>query len=288
MSTELRRPGRIPLAVIVRTLGREQLGDALDSLAAQTVADFETVIIDMSGGRADEFITPRRAALPYILHCAFPGRVGRSEALNLGVLSSSAEAFAILDDDNLFTPTHLEILMNGLAETGADLLYTGVLRQTLTPDGRLVDERALQTPFDRARLLFGNFIYATGTVFRRRIWQRVGGYDVRFPVYEDWEFLIRVAHEGRIEAIPVVSGISRGFTGDPTRASHNAETEDCARCAAALFWKHRHRYTQAFFEANPSLAASHPWVPLGGTRPDLEPLVAEWGRLAPRAAVRES
>lgn len=276
LSVDPKREAPPPLAVIVRTLGRSHLADALDSLARQSRRDFETVVIDMSEGRASEVVASRRARLPGLRHLVTGGRMGRSEALNLGVESSAARAFAILDDDNLYDDTHVEILAGGLEETGADLVYTGVLRQTLLPDGDVVHEEPRLSPFDAERLLFGNYIYATGTAFRREIWQRVSGYDPRFPVYEDWEFLIRVARAGRIAALPVVSGISRAFTGDPARPSHQDNIEECWRCAAGLFWTHRERYTRDLFEARPDLVAAHPEVPLGGTRPELEPLVAAW------------
>lgn len=265
-----------PLGVIVRTLGRPRLGEALDSLVAQTYDDFETVVVDMSGGGVDEVVAARAGGLRHLRHLRLGGPICRSDALNLGVSTSDADALAILDDDNLFTPNHVGTLVRGLAETGADLVYTGVRRQTLTPSGELVHEEPRHAAFDRDRLLFGNFIYATGTAFRRDIWQRVGGYDPRFRVYEDWEFLIRVSHAGRIEALPDVSGISRSFTGDVNRPSHHDEADDCARCASSLFWVHRDKYSQALFDRHPDLVRAHPEVPLGGTRPEYEPLVASW------------
>jgi glycosyltransferase involved in cell wall biosynthesis len=265
-----------PIGVIVRTLGRPRLGEALDSLLGQTRLDFETVIVDMSGGRAAPVVAERAARLPHLRHVVLPGPLNRANALNLGVTRSTAATLAILDDDNLYTPAHLDTLVRGLASSGADLAYTGVTRQTLTPDGGFVHAEPTHARFDSARLLFGNFIYATGTAFRREIWEKVGGYDPRFPVYEDWEYLIRVAHAGRIVALPVVSGISRSFTGDPSRPSHRDEADDCARCAAGLFWVHREKYTPELFERHPELVRAHPEVPLGGTRPAYEPLVASW------------
>ncbi|MCU1348031.1 MAG: hypothetical protein JWO56_1061, partial [Acidobacteria bacterium] len=38
------------ISIIVRTLGRTRLGEALATLAAQTRRDFEVVVVDMSGG----------------------------------------------------------------------------------------------------------------------------------------------------------------------------------------------------------------------------------------------
>ncbi|OAB62032.1 hypothetical protein AY599_06460, partial [Leptolyngbya valderiana BDU 20041] len=50
-------------------------------------------------------------------------------------------------------------------------------------------------PFDLERLLQGNYIDACA-VFRKQVWQEVGGYDTEIPAnlgYEDWEFWLSVA-----------------------------------------------------------------------------------------------
>jgi hypothetical protein len=44
-------------------------------------------------------------------------------------------------------------------------------------------ERIHQLPFDFSRLLEGNFIFTVATAFRRALWDEVGRYDERFPVY---------------------------------------------------------------------------------------------------------
>jgi hypothetical protein len=89
-------------------------------------------------------------------------------------------------------------------------------------------------------LLEGNCIFTVATAFRRALWDEVGRYDERFPVYEDWEFLIRATQGRKVRALTCCSAISRAFTGDVHLREHSAnEADDCARCRAALQWKHR-------------------------------------------------
>ena len=68
----------------------------------------------------------------------------------------------------------------------------------------------------------------------------LAGTDERFPVYEDWEFLIRATHGREVRTLTCCSAISRAFTGDIHLREHSAsEADECARCRAALQWKHR-------------------------------------------------
>ncbi len=234
----MRLPG---VSVIVRTRDRPaRLAEALASLAQQTFRDFEVVIVDM-GGQANRAVVEQASTrLPAVTHLAAPPSYNRPQALNRGIERAKGALFGVLDDDNLYEPEHLDHLVSGMAGAGRDIVYTATRRETYTPEGVLVHvESVHQTPFDYARLLMGNFIYATSMACRRRLWERVGGYDARFPVYEDWDFLIRCGAIGRIEPIDGCTAVSRSFTGRPGVPEHHREADDCRRCAVGLRWLHR-------------------------------------------------
>ncbi|MBL7661288.1 hypothetical protein JNK13_00910 [bacterium] len=59
----------------------------------------------------------------------------------------------------------------------------------------MIDEKIVSSEFDFTRLLFTNYIYATSLAFKKSLWEKVQGYDLKFPVYEDWDFLIRAARD---------------------------------------------------------------------------------------------
>jgi glycosyltransferase involved in cell wall biosynthesis len=178
--------------------------------------------------------------------------------VNRGIESASGRLITILDDDNLWEPDHLENIVNNF--NGADLSYTGVRIQTLTPDGQLMEERVHYLPFDFGRLLKSNFIFTVATAFRRALWDEVGRYDERFPVYEDWEFLIRATHQREVRALTTYSAISRAFTGDVHLREHSANEPDaCARCRTALQWKHRHLRNQRVHDFNVRLLGQWWW-----------------------------
>jgi glycosyltransferase involved in cell wall biosynthesis len=227
------------VSVIVRTVRRPQrLRECLQSLAAQSFREFELVLVDMSDGSASSIVEEMHGHLPAFRHLKMDGTRSRPIALNRGIELAGGDLITILDDDNLWDPDHLENIVRDFE--GADLVYTGVRVQTFTATGELMHERIHHLPFDFPRLLEGNFIFTVATAFRRSLWDEVGRYDERFPVYEDWEFLIRATHAREVRALTCCSAISRAFTGDILLREHSAnEPDECARCRAALQWKHR-------------------------------------------------
>jgi glycosyltransferase involved in cell wall biosynthesis len=247
------------VSVIVRTVRRPQrLRECLQTLAAQTYREFELVLVDMSEVSMTSIVEEMRARLPIVRHLRLKRARSRPAALNRGIESASGRLITILDDDNLWEPDHLGNIVDNF--NGADLAYTGVRIQTLTPDGELIQEQIHYLPFDFNRLLNANFIFTVATAFRRALWDEVGRYDERFPVYEDWEFLIRATHQREVRALTTYSAISRAFTGDIHLREHSAnEPDECARCRAALQWKHRHLRNQPVHDFNVRLLAQWWW-----------------------------
>jgi glycosyltransferase involved in cell wall biosynthesis len=238
------------VSVIVRTLQRPQrLRECLQALAAQTYREFELVLVDMSEGSMTSIVGEMRAHLPIVRHLRVKPACSRPAALNRGIESASGRLITILDDDNLWEPDHLRNIVSNFH--GADLVYTGVRIQTLNPGGELIHEQSHYLPFDFNRLLEANFIFTVATAFRRALWDEVGRYDERFPVYEDWEFLIRATHQREVRALATYSAISRAFTGNIHLREHSAnEPDECARCRTALQWKHRHLRNQPVHDFN--------------------------------------
>ncbi|MGZ4808628.1 MAG: glycosyltransferase family 2 protein [Thermoanaerobaculia bacterium] len=230
------------ISVVVRTIGNsDRLFQALESLSSQTRRDFETVVVDMGGGSNDRVLEEFSARLPR-LRVAKIHRSSRPRALNAGIAAASARAIAILDDDNLYDARQLEILLGGLEETGAAYVYCGVRHTTYGSDGRRISCRDVVRPFAFEDVIMGNFIYATGSAFRKGLWEQLGGYDERFEVFEDWDFIIRAAQAAPIVHLPVVAGESRKFTGHDGTSNFDREIESVRTCQAGIYWKHRHLY----------------------------------------------
>jgi glycosyltransferase involved in cell wall biosynthesis len=225
------------ISVIIRTLGRSHLEDALGSLVPQTERNFEAIVVDMSRGGNAKTLAKFEPHLPLRVITASP--LSRPAALNLGIDAARSPVISILDDDNLYDAHQLELFRTGLARTGAGYVYAGVRHVTYSTAGEFVAEKDTARDFSFAELLRGNYIYATGSAFRKEFWEEAGRYDERFDVLEDWEFLIRAAQRGTIRFLETTAGTSRKFTGIDGVSAFNLEGDRVRRCVAGVYWKHR-------------------------------------------------
>jgi glycosyltransferase involved in cell wall biosynthesis len=158
------------ISIIVRTIGAGHFAEALESLFAQTRRDFEVVIVDMSGGANAQML--KRFATKLTLRVLERPRMTRPRALNAGITAASAPVIGILDDDNLYDPRQIEILLDGLESTNADYVYTGVRHATYSTSGEWLATRETAQPFAFDQLLAGNIAddltrWGGGDDFRR-------------------------------------------------------------------------------------------------------------------------
>lgn len=166
--------------------------EALASVQECDPALYEVIIVnDGSQDLATLTILQELEKDDYYIHHQ-PNR-GLANARNTGIYLARTPYVLPLDSDNKIRPCYLTesipILEKNpqVAVVYSDVHYFG--DQDLIwslPD------------FDLCHLLVRNYIDACA-VFRKSIWQKVGGYDEGMPDrlgYEDWEFWIRVAKSG--------------------------------------------------------------------------------------------
>lgn len=127
------------ISIITPTHNREDMiGRAIESVLAQTMSNFEMVIVDDGstdgGGKvADEYAA--RDSRIRVIH--LPINKGISFATNTGIVNSKGEYIAFLDDDDWLYPDYMEFLYGLIQEFQADIAICGL-------DGRSarnIDER---------------------------------------------------------------------------------------------------------------------------------------------------
>lgn len=173
--------------------------NSINSILAQTEQDFVIIVVDDGAGLpADVPIDPRVFAVSLSENSKVLGLVR-----NVGIRLSQSEYVAFLDDDNTWTPEHLELTLKAI-EAGADLAYTAV-RRRLT-DGSEFD--VLSQPFDRRRFADEtSWVDANSLVLRRSaclMFSRLPRTKMTFPK-EDWEFVWRVSRRARVIHVPTAT-----------------------------------------------------------------------------------
>ena len=102
------------VSIIVRSMGRECLANAVASVARQTHRPLELVVVDATGGAH-----PALPELPSLSNARLVNagrRLLRPAAANVGIDHAKGEWIGFLDDDDFFEPTHVARLVARAAE----------------------------------------------------------------------------------------------------------------------------------------------------------------------------
>jgi glycosyltransferase involved in cell wall biosynthesis len=166
--------------------GARYLADALQSIVEQTYRDFELIIVndrstDESPAIAERFV--RADARVQLLHNTSQLKLPGS--LNRGFSQARGKYLTWTSDDNVLHPTFLETLLAELERSGADLVYADF--NSIDEDGNFLNVSPAGEAED---LVLGNSIGAS-FLYRRRVHDELGGYDVARFCYEDYDFWVR-------------------------------------------------------------------------------------------------
>lgn len=191
------------VSVIVRTMNRPELRDALKSIAMQTYPMLEIVVVD-SRGSGELHLDEWCGRYPLRVVCA--GKpLNRPAAANQGLQAIKGEYFCFLDEDDLLHPDHVNNLVSNFRFKAAPAIYSGIDRT----DENLQSELIYNDPFDQKRLFWENYIPIHALLFNSAAVSKACRFDERFEIYEDWDFLIQVSLLGEFIHIDQITGLYR-------------------------------------------------------------------------------
>jgi glycosyltransferase involved in cell wall biosynthesis len=204
------------VAVVIPVRDRAtMLADAIASVAAQTMGDHALVVVD--DGSRDASAAVAAAALA---SARLPGRVlrqpprGVAAARNAGAAALDSRWVAFLDSDDLWLPRKLERQMAWLAaHPGYRLAQT---EERWVDRGRHRNPRACHRKEERLfpRGLERCLVSPSAVVIARDLWEGSGGFDVSFPVCEDYELWLRLALREPVGLVPETLVVKRGGHAD--------------------------------------------------------------------------
>lgn len=195
-------------SIVLTTYNRPRLlKNALASLAAQTLQDFEVVLVNDHGEPVETLLQSWDFPITYV----YLGRNrGLSAARNAGLRLARGRHIAYLDDDDIYLPEHLANLAQGFAEHPQAVLYSAVeyVSEQLEDDRRIELSRSrpfLHDVFDADRLRVQNYIPVNTWAHPRGMLDSVGEFDTRLTAFEDWDMLLRLAARYPFVHIPQVT-----------------------------------------------------------------------------------
>lgn len=176
--------------------GEDHLEEAIVSVLNQTFGDFEFIIVnDGSTDSTAEMLQGLSSQDPRIVVLQ-ESRIGLSEALNLGLRSSSAEIVARMDADDRSHPERFQEQFAYL-DRQKDVAILGTQIRHIDQAGRVVSRPRFPTSSRSVarRMRIHDVIAHPSVMFRRSAIHELGGYRA-FPLTEDLDLWLRALDSG--------------------------------------------------------------------------------------------
>lgn len=171
--------------------GEDFLGEAIESILAQTYKDFEFIIVDDgSTDRSAAIISSFRDERIVLLknEC----NSGIMTSLNKGIAHARAPYIARMDADDISYPDRLEKQLQFIGQYPDGALWSCWTR-VITADKKVVRLEAFKPDYYYFNFIFECWIYHPTIVFSREKLAQIGHYTV--PFAEDYELIWQVSRQ---------------------------------------------------------------------------------------------
>jgi glycosyltransferase involved in cell wall biosynthesis len=171
---------------------------AIESVRAQTSTDFEVIVVNDGSTDDTASIAEAQARQDARIRVRHRQNGGISAARNEGLRAATAPVIAILDGDDVWEPQYLEAQLAIFAERPEIDVVTG---NAWFLDGPRDGELARPFPDPRphptlATIIADETAVFIMSVFRREVYETIGGFDESFRTNEDYDFWLRAALAG--------------------------------------------------------------------------------------------
>jgi glycosyltransferase involved in cell wall biosynthesis len=221
-------------SVVVPTYGRPAfLAEALASVLAQTLTDFECIVVDDASPNSPHLPDDSRVRL-----VRRAGNGGPAAARNTGIDAATGRYVAFLDDDDVWTVGRLALAAAAHERAPVAVCWQSTLGATGTrANGRVLDGRVGDVILDAIVPHLGATSVARDVVPR---------FDERYDTAEDVDWWLRVAQSLPVATTPEVGLLYRVHDGP------RARTALSRRIAGAQMLLDEHR---AWFRSHPHAMA---------------------------------
>jgi len=197
-----RRP---KLSILILTHNRQHmLSECLDSVLP-TVVDCEIAVFDDASTDNTAEVVKRYAARdPRIRYHRHDVNIGVNANVKAAMEQARGELICLLGDDDSVLPGNYEkkvAVLDAHREVGfvySLAYFTNEFNQSpvVARRGEYLDYSYIGGRAEFFDLISGNYIPGISIVFRRRLWDELGGYDERMPpTLSDWDLWLRYSYQ---------------------------------------------------------------------------------------------
>jgi glycosyltransferase involved in cell wall biosynthesis len=211
----------MPTSVIIPAYNAEAyLGEAIESVQAQTCSDWELIVVDDGSTDGTHALACRYARSDSRIRVVRQQNAGQPAARNFGFTFAEKEAqyLSFLDADDAWEPGALERLIGALEEQPNRRAAHGLSRfidsrgQSWRPGEAesytrqrqaILGQKLVAWPPDRpttfANMAYRNYIWTPGqALLRRSAFEAAGPFDGEIRGCEDWDMWLRICRQGDI------------------------------------------------------------------------------------------
>lgn len=215
------------VSIIIRTFDRPALlRRAIESVAQQTYANVEIVVVNNGGADVSEIVREASGGLPFVYE-VMPERQHISAASNVGARAATGAYIGYLDDDDLIYADHCARAVEALEQSRSDIVFTTCLAEyaEMTGDEKRVlgYQVYLDREFNLDDIYVSNLSPIHSIVHTRELFERFGYFDETLPVTDDWEFWLRAAVGGASFARVDRATCEYSWRYDPARGNMTIE-----------------------------------------------------------------
>ena len=249
----------MPLISVVMSVynGQRYLDQAVRSILAQTLEDFEFLAVD--DGSRDSSLRilkqwERKDSRVKALACPHRGIV---PAVNEGLTAAQGEFIARMDSDDVAMPNRFQLQIDRMRHD-EDVVLVGGAYELIDSAGRLL--RRMYTPLDnetiQKQMLAGTPpINQPLVMIRRNAIDQVGMYKPEFEASEDVDLFLRLGEIGRLVCLPQILQQYRIHSGSISEQKQMTQLEGM-RLACERAWNRR--------GIQGKFLGEKPWRPVAG------------------------
>jgi len=198
------QPATPLVSILIRSMNREYLVEALASISLQTYPNIEVVVLSVRPGH--RALGSQCGPFPLRL-VPTDTPVLRSAAANRAIAAAQGDYLIFLDDDDWMMPGHIARLAEVLTkQPRAQAVYTGIA--LVDAHGKSMGQ-VFDLPFDGIRQLAGNFTPIHSVLFRTNAMQQGCRFDEDLDRLEDWDFWLQLSQLAPMVHLPGVSAVYR-------------------------------------------------------------------------------
>ncbi|MBY6032511.1 glycosyltransferase family 2 protein [Marinobacter daepoensis] len=198
------------VSVVTPTFNRaDYLPVAVESVLAQSMADFELIVVDDGSTDGTEELMQRYLSDPRVKYF-YQENQGQSVARNRGIDEARGQYICFLDSDNAWVETKLEVSLRAFNENHhADIVYGDYIAIDAAGKELGVNRMKRYSGHITPQLLRDNFVSMNTTMTRKRCFAEMGGFDKADRLAEDYGLWLRFSTRYQFLYVPEVLGYYR-------------------------------------------------------------------------------